>query len=71
MKDLTQKQSDVLQFIIDFKKQNEYPPTFREIADAFKITVHAAYDCVKSMKKKGHITYTEKISRSIRVLEGA
>lgn len=68
MKDLTSRQQEILDFIIDFKDRKDYSPTLDEIADRFGFYKKAASDHVAVLKKKGYITNTERVSRSIRVL---
>ncbi|MDR0386656.1 MAG: transcriptional repressor LexA, partial [Treponema sp.] len=54
MKELTKRQREVLSFI---KKciNDHYPPTVREVADHFDISVKGAYDHLAALKKKGCI----------------
>ncbi len=67
-KGLTEKQRKVLEHIIDYQKENSYPPTIREIGDAFGIgslrgvTVH-----LDALVRKGFIT-RDRSSRSLRVI---
>lgn len=67
-KGLTEKQRKILEFIIDFQKAHGFPPTIRELGDAFQIgslrgvTVH-----LDALVRKGHMT-RERTSRSIRVI---
>ena len=67
-KGLTEKQRGILEYVIDFQKQNGFPPTIREIGEAFEIgslrgvTVH-----LDALVRKGFIT-RGRTSRSIRVL---
>lgn len=66
-KGLTEKQRKILEFIIDFQKENGFPPTIRELGDAFAIgslrgvTVH-----LDALVRKGFMT-RERTSRSIRI----
>jgi len=66
-KGLTEKQRKILEYIIDFQKENGFPPTIRELGDAFQIgslrgvTVH-----LDALVRKGFMT-RERTSRSIRV----
>jgi repressor LexA len=64
MKDLTARQREVLSFI---RKciNDHYPPTVREVADHFDISVKAAHDHLAALKKKGRIC----IGRGSRTLE--
>lgn len=67
-KGLTEKQRKILEFIIDFQKENGFPPTIRETGDAFGIgslrgvTVH-----LDALVRKGFVT-RDRTSRSIRVI---
>ena len=66
-KGLTEKQRNILEFIIDFQKDNGFPPTIRELGDAFEIgslrgvTVH-----LDALVRKGFMT-RDRTSRSIRI----
>lgn len=66
-KGLTEKQRKILEFIIDFQRDHGFPPTIRELGDAFEIgslrgvTVH-----LDALVRKGYMT-RERTSRSIRV----
>lgn len=51
----TERQLEILHFIIDFKLQNERSPTFREIMNDFGITVKGAHDHVEALEKKGYV----------------
>ena len=48
MKRLTGRQKEVLEFIKNYKNRNSYPPTIREIAENFSISVKGAYDHLKA-----------------------
>jgi len=67
-KGLTEKQRTILEFIIDFQQDNGFPPTIRELGDAFSIgslrgvTVH-----LDALVRKGYMT-RDRSSRSIRVV---
>jgi repressor LexA len=68
MKELTLRQREVLTFIKDYIKTHTYPPTIREIADDFAISVKGAYDHVAALKKKGVIR-GDKRSRTIELIK--
>jgi repressor LexA len=55
MKELTKRQNEVYQFILDFIEEHNYPPTVREVAARFSISVKAAFDRVSALKKKDRI----------------
>ena len=68
MKEITERQKEVLNFISQFTENNDYPPTVREISDNFKISLKAVKDHITALKKKGYLTQCQKRARSIRVL---
>ena len=67
-KGLTDKQRKILEFVIDFQKENGFPPTIRETGDAFGIgslrgvTVH-----LDALVRKGCLS-RDRTSRSIKVI---
>ena len=69
MKTITKRQDEVLGFMKDFLLRNKFPPTIREIANNFEISVKGAYDHVKALEKKGIIHCNQNQSRSIEILE--
>jgi repressor LexA len=69
MKELTQRQREVLSFIAEYISGHTYPPTIREIAEFFTISVKGAQDHVTALKKKGAIKQTGKLSRTIEVVQ--
>jgi repressor LexA len=68
LKDLTARQKEILGFIHEYIQTNNYPPTVRETARAFSISVKGAYDHLKALEKKGCIKTSEKRSRSIELV---
>lgn len=68
MKEITERQKEVLNFISQFTENNDYPPTVREISDNFKISLRAVQDHITALQKKGYLTQSQKRARSIRVL---
>ncbi len=68
MKELTDRQNEVLTFISLFTKENVCPPTVREISAHFGISIRAVQDHIAALQKKGYITIKPKSSRSIRVV---
>ena len=69
MKNLTNRQKEVLEFIAHFTDENGYPPTVREIGDHFDISLRAVQDHIAACQKKGYLSQCQKRSRSIRVLK--
>ncbi len=69
MKEITQRQKAVLQFISQYIRQFEYPPTFQEIADAFGIaSKHGVVRHLQALERKGYITRSDTLARSIRIV---
>jgi len=62
---LTAKQQLVLDYISEFTRKFDYPPTIREIGDNFGITVKGAYDHIKAIEKKGFLKIEGNKSRAI------
>lgn len=69
MKELTKRQNEVLEFIKAYMEENQYPPTVREIAADFDISVRAAFDHLRALQKKHAISTDLNRSRSIRIEE--
>ncbi len=69
MKPLTHRQEEILGFMRDFIKVHKYPPTIREIAGNFSISVKGAYDHVKALEKKERIKCDLGRSRAIEIIE--
>lgn len=68
MKELTRRQTEVLEFIKDYIEENSYAPAVRDIARNFEITAKAAHDHLKALEKKGVIHSQSGISRSTGVV---
>lgn len=71
MKGITERQQEVLDFISNFTKSNNYPPTVREIGEHFGISLRAVQDHIAALQKKGYLAQTQKRARSLSVLGGA
>ncbi len=68
MKTLTARQKEVLDFIASYHGEHAYPPTIREIAERFEISVKGAYDHVKALEKKGSLRLGENRSRALELV---
>jgi repressor LexA len=69
MKTLTVRQKEVLDFISSYIEEHAYPPTIREIAERFAISVKGAYDHVKALEKKGVLKLGENRSRALELIK--
>jgi len=68
MKELTNRQKQVLTFIADYIKKNSYPPTIREIADFFSISVKGAHDHITALRKKNFLKHADKRPRTMGLI---
>jgi len=67
MKELTERQKEVLLFIAEYKNKHSYPPTIREIAEYFSMSVKGAHDHITALKKKGQIKHEDKRPRTLEL----
>lgn len=65
---LTKRQQEVLGYIEKFIDENPYPPTIREIATHFNISVKGAYDHLKALERKGRLRARGGSSRNIEIV---
>ncbi|MBP3741407.1 MAG: transcriptional repressor LexA [Treponema sp.] len=71
MKGITDRQQQVLDYIVDYTEENSYPPTVRDISEHFGISLRAIQDHIAALQKKGYLSQREKKARSLKVLAGA
>ncbi len=67
MDKLTKKQNNILNFISDYTSRNVYPPTLKEIADKFGVTIGTVQDHVNALKQKGYLNRKKDIARGFIV----
>lgn len=66
---LTPKQKQILTFIESFIKENEYAPSYREIADHFGFSsVATVAEHVENLKLKGYLSSDDNGYRSLKVV---
>lgn len=68
MKEITERQKEVLSYISEYTEEHSFPPTVREISDYFGITIRAIQDHIMALQKKGYLSPTQKRARSLRVI---
>ena len=68
-KELTKRQRQVLDFIIDYVRDSGYPPTVREIASAFSMSSKGAYDHLVAIEKKGYVRRDPSKPRAIELMD--
>ncbi len=70
MKELTQRQKEVLDFISEMTEKKGFPPTIREIGQKFKITsTNGVRAILSALSSKGYIRRKPLISRGIELLK--
>jgi len=67
MKELTERQKEVLSFIAHYLKSHSYPPTIREIADHYSISVKGAHDHITALRRKGYLKQDGKRPRTMEL----
>lgn len=67
MEKLTKKQVKTVKFVKDFIEVNSYSPTYKEIAEHFKVNVNAVQQSVTALIKKGAIEKVSGIARGLRL----
>ena len=68
MKEPTARQKEVLDFIAGYIQTHAYPPTIREVAEFFSISIKGAHDHLTALKKKGLIKQGDKKSRTMELV---
>jgi len=69
MKEPTERQREVLDFIAGYINAHAYPPTIREVADFFEISVKGAHDHLTALRKKGLLKQGDKKSRTMELVK--
>ena len=68
MRELTERQREILSFIQSFTTRHAVPPTVREIGDRFKVTPRAAFDHLRALERKGALQRRPSAGRTSRAL---
>jgi len=69
MRELTDRQAEVLDFIRGFTWNNNFPPTVREIANYFKMSAAGAQCHKLALERKGFIDSQRQKARTITIKE--
>jgi repressor LexA len=67
--DLTEKQARVLARITQWIRDQGYPPTFQELAQALRLTEKNARDYVLILERKGYLRRQPNVARGITLLQ--
>jgi repressor LexA len=68
MKGPTERQKEVLDFIAAYINIHTYPPTIREVADFFSISIKGASDHLTALRKKGLLKQGDKKYRTMELV---
>ena len=68
---ITDRQAEVLNFIIGYTEKYSFAPSTREIAEHFQITVNAIQDHISALKRKGYVKSDGRKPRTLVVLKAA
>lgn len=66
---LTDREKDILKYIIRFKEVNGYSPTVREIARGTYSSVARVHDTLERLQELGYLQFKSKSPRTINVLK--
>src|SRR5215470_7420780 len=68
VREMTQRQREVLSFMRGFTEKHGAPPTVREIAERFRFTPRAAFDHLRALERKGMLQRRITDKRASRTL---
>lgn len=65
---LTKRQKEMLDFIVEFKRKNDYMPSYKEMADHFKTSTSSVYVMCSRLQEKGYLRLS-RMPRRIEILK--
>ncbi len=66
---LTKRQTEILRYLKEYLRENDYAPSYKEIADRFKLASKATvFEHLHNLKKKGYLKVNERLPRSLSLL---
>lgn len=69
MDTLTKKQKKILEFIEKYTKDNSYPPTLKDIALKFQITIGTIQDHIVALQRKGYLERKKDKARGFKIIK--
>ena len=66
---MTKRQRDAFKFIQDFWRENQYAPSYSEIADGLGVQRSRAYCLVSQLQERGFVSTMRGKARSIYLKE--
>ena len=67
MRKVTDRQKEVLSFISDHTERHSYPPSIREIAEHFGISMKGAHDHVSTLRRKNCLEQSGRCARTLKL----
>jgi SOS-response transcriptional repressor LexA len=68
MEALSPRQDEIYRFILNYRKDKDLSPTFREIAEGVGLSLAAAVDHIQALRGKRYITWQPHSPRSIHAI---
>jgi repressor LexA len=68
MKELTDRQAQVFQYIVKYRQERGIPPTFREIAKHFGVSHQNVQHLVAFIRKKGLLVWEVGKARTLKAV---
>jgi repressor LexA len=66
--ELSQRQSEIYQFIYEFCRKRGYNPALRDIAAGVGLSPGTAMAHIQALKDKGYVDWEPNIARSLRIV---
>lgn len=71
VKKLTERQTEILDFIQHYTKEHNYPPTFREIGQALFADETGIYYHLERLRDWGIVDWQPNVSRTLRIVQAS
>ena len=71
MRKLTERQREVLTFISGYIEDRSYPPSTRDIAEHFGVTMKGAHDHVITLRRKNYLEQNGRCPRTLKLMASA
>lgn len=69
--EVTKRQKEIVDFILEYRRREGVSPTLDEIASALGLNKKTIYEHLGRLKRRGAVTWRRYEARSLRVLESA
>jgi repressor LexA len=69
MEELSKRQTEIYQFILDYRQEKDLSPTLREISGGVGLSLSTVVAHINALKDKGRIGWQPKSPRSIHIIK--